>query len=802
MLATSLLVGASLGVATLLGDVAVQQAVGSTEAFNARRWRTLSSWGTWGASVAMVVAAAAFALSAWTTRTMPSAIGRGLSIGLRGAAIAVALVLFFQPALELRHETRERNRIAILVDVSRSMQLSADGHESRMKRARTMLLSSQSAIEQWKTAHFVDYFTFSDHLSPSSWSALTSDPIAANGSLTKVADALEDLAAHYPRGELAGAILLSDGGATGPLANSDTQPATTRALAESVGARVHTAWTARPGLKDVSIASVLADDFAFVRTVVPLEAIVHATGYARRTVKITLSRDGKLVQEKHVELQAKPDQTLEGRVTFEFAPPRVGKYVYQIATPLSEDEAVLTNNSRSRVIRVIRDKIRVLQIAGEPSWDVHTLRRLLKKNPNVDLISFFILRNQSDANLVPNSELSLIPFPTRELFENQLPSFDLIILQNFNYIPYGLRSYLDNIRSYVAGGGGLAMLGGSNSFSSGGYVGTPVADILPVTLLNTQNPALLLDQTAFAPKLTKAGQSHPVTSLRPAHTANMSVWRSLPPLEGSNIVSEAKRDATVLAVHPKRRTRSGARMPVMTVGPYGKGRSLAITTDSLWVWKLAAASNPKHDGADYDRFWDNTMRWLIQDPALERLHITSDAPTYQLGQPIILSMSVRDAHYVPQANVSVSLSLHRGADPSTAAAVSTYQVETDSAGQAQISIQVDTPGIYRVAARSMVATKQATAHELIIVQRGVRELANPAANDEALRQIATATGGSYLGSAQRLPTQLAFAQPRVVRVDGRTDIELWNRPALLVLALVFLGLEWLIRYRHSTSRPA
>ena len=131
-----------------------------------------------------------------------------------------------------------------------------------------------------------------------------------------------------------------------------------------------------------------------------------------------------------------------------------------------------TNNTRSFVVRVIRDKIRVLQVSGAPSWDVRALRQMLKSNPNVDLISFFILRTQDSISLVPNDEMSLIPFPTRELFEQQLPSFDLIILQNFEFRPYGIGDYLENIRSYVEGGGGLAMLGGAVSFSAGGYFGT------------------------------------------------------------------------------------------------------------------------------------------------------------------------------------------------------------------------------------------------------------------------------------------------------------------------------------------
>ena len=84
--------------------------------------------------------------------------------------------------------------------------------------------------------------------------------------------------------------------------------------------------------------------------------------------------------------------------------------------PVAPNEAVTTNNTRSFVVRVIRDKIRVLQVAGSPSWDVRALRAMLKSNPNVDLISFFILRTQDSISLVPNDEMSLIPFPTRELF--------------------------------------------------------------------------------------------------------------------------------------------------------------------------------------------------------------------------------------------------------------------------------------------------------------------------------------------------------------------------------------------------
>ncbi len=319
-------------------------------------------------------------------------------------------------------------------------------------------------------------------------------------------------------------------------------------------------WAARDGLRDVAVAKVMADEFAFVRTVVRIEAVIRTTGLPARQIPVTLSTDGQPLRQKLVDM---PAGAHDVAVTFEVTPPRVGRYVYEISVPVAPGEAVTTNNTRSFVIRVIRDKIRVLQVAGAPSWDVRALRQMLKSNPNVDLISFFILRTQDDVSLVPNDEMSLIPFPTHELFEQQLPSFDLIILQDFEYLPYGIGAYLENIRSYVEGGGGLAMLGGTTSFTSGGYYGTPVAAALPVELYPQADPGSILDTQKFSPQLTDAGQVHPVTALRYAPEDNVAAWRALPPLEGVNLVAGAKPDATVLAVDPRLRTKSGKPMPVI-----------------------------------------------------------------------------------------------------------------------------------------------------------------------------------------------------------------------------------------------
>ena len=759
--------------------------------FNDYRWVFLSPWGRLGLSLGGLAVLAIVALS-WRASAGVPAWRRIAMMGLRGAAATAALVLFLEPAVELRQVARQPNRIAVLVDDSKSMSLAESPRgPTRIERARRLLAASKDTLDAWRREHQIDYYTFSEVLAATTPAALAHD--AATGKATLIRKALENLRGRYEGRDLAGVVLISDGDATGSF-DEDAGDGALHDFLRSLDTRVHTVWAARAGLRDVAVARVMADEFAFVRTVTRIEAVIHTTGMPARQVMVTLSTDGQPVRQKLVDLPA-GDHDVD--VTFEVTPPRVGRYVYEIGVPVAPGEAVKTNNTKSFVIRVIRDKIRVLQVAGAPSWDVRALRQMLKSDPNVDLISFFILRTQDDVSLVPNDEMSLIPFPTRELFEDQLPSFDLIILQNFEYMPYGIGDYLENIRSYVENGGGLVMLGGDKSFTSGGYYGTPVAAALPVQLFGPFDSGPVLDTQKFQPQLTEAGTLHPVTALRYAPDDNLAAWRSLPPLEGVNIVAGAKPDATVLAVHPRLRTRDGKPLPVIVAGDYGKGRSLAIMTDSLWRYGFVAAQRAGDDGRHYTTFWENAIRWLIHDPDLRNLHVDSDAVDYVPGAPVHVAVRLLGRDYQPRANGVVSLTLRRGADPARAAQVKTGSVKVGADGTGEWDLGGLPPGVYRVSGHAAIAGHDARASDIFLVREAGTELDRPVGDPETLETIAKATGGRALGTIDELPRDLPFDPPRIVRVDRRTDVELWSRPGLLVLIVGLLGVEWLLRQRSG-----
>ncbi len=557
---------------------------------------------------------------------------------------------------------------------------------------------------------------------------------------------------------------------------------------------MHTAWAARPGLKDVAVSRILADEFAFARTVVKVEAVMRSTGYGARRIPVTLSSDGRALRRKWVDLGSGEQEV---RVEFEFTPAKVGKYVYEIATPVAEDEAVAENNTRSFVLRVIRDKIRVLQVVGQPSWDVRALRGMLKQNPNVDLISFFILRTQDDILQANNDELALIPFPTQELFEEQLPSFDLIVLQNFDYLPYGIAPYLENIKSYVMGGGGLVMLGGALSFGSGGYAGTPVADVLPVELPPGHPPPdRLIDQSAFSPQLTEQGRVHPITALRfqPSDNAGglaraAAAARHQPGRGTAQGRAGAGRAPD--PAHPGRRSRCRSSR---------RGRSARAARWPSPPTRCGAGASsppprPATTAAPTSSCGRTRSAGSMDDPDLRYLRVESDRIEYAPGAPVRLGVRLLDRDYKPRAAGQVSVEVARGSDPARTEKVARVDLSTGESGEASHELSRLDAGVYRVTARSQVGERAVEASDIFLVRQASEELSRPAPTQELLQVIADSTGGLQLGPIEELPADLPMAEPRVVRVDRRSDVELWSRPWLLVAALLLLGLEWGLRGR-------
>ncbi|HEX9576886.1 MAG TPA: glutamine amidotransferase [Myxococcales bacterium] len=747
-------------------------------AYNAWRVTSLSTLPAWALLLATAGLVAAVWLSFRGFRSEPAGARRVALLGFRTLAALLVLVLLLEPGIELRAESRVRPRIALLLDTSRSMKFPASpAGRSRAEELVRWVQAHKEDLARLAARFQVDVYGFDKELQPMDVSRLGADP---QGPSTDILAALTGAAAAGTGGRpLAGLFVASDGADNAELGESVSPPAA--AELRKLGAPVFALPIGAQALKDLAVEKIAVDDFAFVRNQVTVDVILTARGFGITEVPVVLKREGQVVAQKTVRIsgdQARYD------VKLSFVPDRTGKFAFTVSVPVYEGEALAQNNQRSFVLKVIRDRVRVLLVVGRPSWDVRFLRQLLKRDPNVDLISFFILRTPGDDPHSSQDELSLIPFPTQEIFQEQLKTFDLVIFQNFNHRPYRMSQYLDGIAAYVRDGGAFAMIGGDQSFSAGDYSGTPIEDVLPVTLLPPGPTAV--DETPVQLKLTDSGRRHPVAELVAGAAQNEQAWARLPKMPGLNTTGPLKGGAQVLL-------QSSDGRPVLVVSEAGRGRVLALLTDSSWYWSFLAAGQELGPRA-YETFWHSAIRWLVRDPALTPMRVTSERPSFEPGTELpSLDVQVRGSDYGAAAGAQVAVVISSAENPVPRPAGA---ATAGADGSARVVLPPLPPGAYKVAATAKRAdgTPVGEAEEAFVVAPSARELIEAAPRPDLLRAIAAVTKGRVVDAGDPL-AGLPWRDPERVEVGQRTSKPLWDNWKVLALLCLVVGAEWTLRRR-------
>lgn len=707
---------------------------------------------------------------------------------LRASAIGACLLVCLEPKLEFSQVSIVPNYVAVLVDGSRSMSVSPpDRGPTRAERAANVVAGAAGTFAGWEAAgHRLEFYSFGEAVAPVSRGSLP--PPKAES--TRIGEALSELRTRFAGRDLGAVVVISDGIDNGRIGRGPVD-ADTRKTVEALDAPVHTVFIGEKELRDLSVATVLADDFAFVRTPVKLVALVRHSGLGGRMVDVSLLRDGRLVDVKAVRLS---DERAQETVSFDFTPDHPGNYVFEVKTPVLTGEALESNNRQVFTLKVIRDRVRVLHVCGRPSWNERFLRSMLRLDPNVDLVSFFILRSDTDEMPYGQGAMSLIPFPYKEIFDEQLNSFDLLIFDNFNFKPYWVEPYLPGVRAYLEGGGALAMVGGDLSFASGLYGNSALAEALPVDLsgIPPDGPGAYTTDS-FRPRLTDEGRNHPASSLSLDGRINETRWGALPPLVGINRVAGLRPGARALLVHPSQKSADGKPAPVLAVSDVGKGRSLALLTDSAWNWGFQAAG-AGDDGRAFQRFWEGAIRWLVRDPALTLLHIDLDKVEYRRSQTVSARVRALRTDYTGAPGVEVSLELRPVESSESGAPLRAMKVSTSGDGEAQVELAGLEPGAYRLLGRATLDGRPAEERATFVIRAEGHELDDVIAREDVLRELASLSGGDFRAGSLGSP---AIKPPRKVRVGSLRTVEIWSNPLMLLLAVALLAAEWTLRRRSG-----
>lgn len=689
--------------------------------------------------------------------------------GLRVVTGLVAWLLASQPQWSAERVRQVDGNLAVLADVSRSMSVTPDGERTRADRARALM-------QRWRDEPIrrnVSVHTFGRDVSDTSLEKLAKRYPAAEDD-TRIEAAIRSLARADEAAKLGAIVMVSDG--------ADLTPRWTASRLKDLNVKVHTVNVGHDApLRDDSIVELHADSVAFLRQEAQVALTVRSAGGGARQIPVTLRRGDEVIREVLVDVPADGTQDVE----IPFVPRKLGRALYRVSIPVEADDAVPRNNQRAFLVQVTRDKLRVLLVCGAPSWDARFLREMLKSDPSVDLITFFILRTTSDLTMASPDELSLIPFPTDELFRQHLDSFDVVLFQNFEFGPYRMAQHLPRIRDYVRDGGSFAMIGGDQSFSQGGYGTTPIAEVLPVELVTGAKPEPLVE--AFRPKLTETGARHPIVALLPDPLRNRSQWSSLAPVFGLNRVQGARPEAQTLLAHPRESNRDGEPLPVLVVGRHGEGRTMALTIDSSWRWGLTTAGR-RGDVSAHERFWDRGLRWLSKDPSLDPSRLRLSRERYGPGATGEAHFHLRDESYRPLAMADIELRLmgDRGR------VLAQHEARTDAEGRGSLTFSApQEPGGYRLEAR-LAEGGEALADQGFVVETGGDELADPRARPDVLREIAAVTGGEHYETPDDVPALDAMEATRARSLGLVTQRPFTRIPFLLLVGALFVA-EWALR---------
>jgi uncharacterized membrane protein len=694
---------------------------------------------------------------------------RFLELGLLGLALAAVVFAAAQPTWVLEGLRQEQPRSAVLVDVSRSMNVLEKGSpRSDAVQVALGVIGERASTE---------VFLFGEEMRPGS-------PDLFEDSATDLAGALDALVDRFAGESLASVSLITDG--------IDRSWMRSRfRLEERLEARelpgplsIYQVGTGED-LVDLSIVDLDTAGFAFLRTPFEIEVRVESTGMESKRVPVSLAMDGSPLKEKPVLL----DEEGRGAVTFTITPGKVGRFTYTLSVPVYEGDSLPGNNSLSAVVRVVRDRLRVLQVCGAPSFDEKFLRLLLKQDPSVDLVSFFILRTYEDGlGAYRDTELSLIEFPYRNLFTTDLWSFDLIVLQNFDHKPYfrwESTTLLQNIADYVRRGGALVMIGGDRSFDLGEYAGTPLEAVLPVKL-GVRGRSV--NEASFQPVLTVQGRLHPITQLLGNRVENEALWGRLSALDGMNLNLGLAAGSAALLVHPDKKVGSRP-MPVVAVREVGEGRTMAFMGDSSWRWVMAEAGLG-HGNQAYLRFWKNAMRWLVRDPVGQPVQVSSGRENYLMGDEVTMRVQVRDVGFEPVAGAEISAVLKGPSKTERFTGVSTADGEVVLTHTARVR------GAYRIRVEAKkLGVVLGRAESVFAVTDRDPELDEVRPDAAFLKALAKVHGGSYHPPGDYGPATRDAEAGRWV--DERSESPLWAGAWLPIWVGLLGAGSWWVRRRNG-----
>lgn len=703
-----------------------------------------------------------------------------LVIGLiRGAAILLLVGCLMRPVLLLSSAVPQRNVLGILLDDSRSMRLPDVEGSSRLQAVQTAFSDSAALVRQLSDRFVLRFFRFGAEAG-----AVTgAGALKGSGARTDLATALEAAQDELAGVPLAGLVMVTDG--------ADNAGSDLTAPLLSLRARRVPVYTVGVGqerfAKDAGIERVALPASSLAGAGVLSEVAVRVRGMAGQELELVAEDDGRVVAQRTVKITGREDVA---RVQLRLPQLAEGPHPLTFRIRPVPGEIVTENNEFRSVLRIRPGPEKILYVEGEPRPELAFLRRAVGGDSALQLVAMLRSAKGKFLRLGVDDSLELAGgFPTRR---EELFRYRAIVLGSIE-AAFFTGDQLRMLADFASRrGGGLIMLGGRSALAEGGYAGTPLGEVLPVTLRASAGDEVEPPAIELSARLTQAGRIHPALQLGSTEEA-AGRWDSMPALTSVNTLGPVKPGATVLL--QGRPTAGGTAQPVLAVQRYGRGTVALLGVQDTWLWRMHA-SIPVEDRT-HSTFWRQLLRWSL-DGVPERLEIAAAPARVGPGEPVTLRARLADESWL-DANDGAIVARVRTPSGQTVDVPLSWTMRGDGVYEGHYVAQE--AGLYHIEAearRGSDPTLTRAAPAALLADDYGADVEQPELRTPLLRRIADQTGGRYYPIAQagRLAGDVGFTESGVTVTESR---DLWDMPAVFLLLIGLLAGEWAYRRRRGLA---
>ncbi len=641
---------------------------------------------------------------------------------LRLLAVVGILGAFVQPTRRVEEVARRRSKVVVLVDESMSMRHLGSGNRSYAEQVSSFFRLHADRFAALEEKHEVSYWAFATRVRAIERAKLEA-VLPSTGGSTDLAGAIREVLKGVSPGDVGGILVFTDGADNAELARLDASGESAAAASIPAGPVYGFLPEANTALPDVVLWDVSGIDYVVSRDLAECSAEVKLFGVDSEALQMTLTQGGEVISTAAFDAST----ILEGGlVSGTFFPREPGRSLVEVSLSSAGHEVSQDNNRRMSILHVVRDRVRVLHVAGHPSWDQRFLRDYFRRRNDTEVVSFHTLRAPDTVLSAADEDTTLIPFPAEELFGHQIEGFDLIILQDYDLAEADPERLAENLETFVNAGGAVLFVGGNFSFGARGIWPTHLGRLLPVGPARPLTFGMVEQRLGVA--VVDAVRHHPVFRL-PGLLDRIDAAR----ITAVNRTEGIGKGAQVLLEARESQDGTGVRWPLLVVESRQRGRVAAILTDSLWRWSFDPAMD-----ATWRGLMDGLVAWLTRDPLAHAIRV-------QAMQPEILPGEVQSIMVSGSPEVGkVTLSLERQMPGGEFESVGEVHV-ADLADNPQTEVRMAIPetGGYRVVVRPEKLGSE-EAHDVFVAAPRLQEMRQTQISGEFLDRLRRDRGGEVM----------------------------------------------------------